>query len=157
MNFSQGFDWFISGMEWRGLRTKDHCHTRWLNGKVELFDLRSDPLQMNNLADSAAHAELRARLEARMATLKARRGDSLVACTDWKNWLDSQRRVVNWAIRKKFAGLVVVVLRQFRSQRAQRRLPSKLGSLSFLDTDNLDRAALHCGFKFRQCPRRQGV
>ena len=94
MNFSQGFDWFISGMEWRGLRTKDHCHTRWLNGKVELFDLRSDPLQMNNLADSAAHAELRARLEARMATLKARRGDSLVACTDWKNWLDSQRRVV---------------------------------------------------------------
>ncbi len=94
MNFSQGFDWIVNGMEWRGLRSKDHCFACWLNGKVELFDLHNDPLQMNKLADGAEHAELRARLEARMAALQARRGDSLVACTDWKNWLDNQRRVV---------------------------------------------------------------
>ncbi len=94
MNFSERFDWFADGMEWRGLRTKDHSYARWLNGKIELYDLRSDPLQMNNLAESAAHQSLRSRLEGRMTALQARRGDALVPCTDWKHWLDNQRRVV---------------------------------------------------------------
>jgi hypothetical protein len=34
------------------------------------------------------------RLQAMLRAQQARRGDELVPCTDWKPWLDSQRRVI---------------------------------------------------------------
>jgi len=94
MNFSQSFDWFTDGMEWRGLRTKRYSYAKWLNGKTELYDLEIDPLQMNNLSEKVEHHNLRKQLEMRMAQLQTQRGDKLVPCTQWKNWLDNQRRVV---------------------------------------------------------------
>ena len=92
MNFSKWFDWFEDGAEWRGVRTQSHTYTRWLNGTTQLFDLADDPLQMHNLAGTELAVE--AELEALLRQHQSWRGDELVACNDWKHWLDNQRRVI---------------------------------------------------------------
>jgi arylsulfatase A-like enzyme len=92
MNFSKWFDWFQDGAEWRGVRTREHTYAQWLNGKVELYDLQEDPLQMNNLAGAGSQAE--GEMQARLKAHQTKRQDELVACTDWKHWLDNERRVV---------------------------------------------------------------
>jgi len=92
MNFSKWFDWFQDGAEWRGVRTAEHTYAQWLNGKTELYDLQEDPLQMNNLAGVGSQAE--GDMQALLMDHQARRRDELVACTDWKHWLDNERRVV---------------------------------------------------------------
>jgi arylsulfatase A-like enzyme len=94
MNFSLLYDWFADGLEWRGIRTKEHSYSKWLNGKEELFDLEADRLQMNNLIEDARHAQLRDHMRNLLEELQAVRGDELVPCTQWRNWLDEQRRVV---------------------------------------------------------------
>lgn len=92
MNFSKWFDWFQDGAEWRGVRTQQYTYAKWLSGKVELYDLYEDPLQMHNLAGQAG--ALQAWLEEMLQAHQQRRQDELVACTDWKHWLDEQRRVI---------------------------------------------------------------
>ena len=94
MNFSAAYDWLVDGMEWRGVRTATHTYARWLDGKVELFDRRNDPLEMTNLAEKPEFSETVARHERMLLDLMAERGDRLAPCTDAKNWYDSQRRVV---------------------------------------------------------------
>ena len=97
MNFSKYYDWFEDGAEWRGVRTKDAMYTEWLDGRVQLFDLRDDPLQLRNLAgqrNHKAHAALESECREALRALQAVRGDELVSCTTWKHWLDEQRRVV---------------------------------------------------------------
>ena len=92
MNFSKWFDWFQTGAEWRGVRTQQFTYAKWLDGKAEYYDLVEDPLQMNNLAGRGAANEKR--LESMLIDHQQRRCDELVACTEWKSWLDEQRRVV---------------------------------------------------------------
>ena len=92
MNFSKWFDWFQDGAEWRGVRTGTHMYARWLNGNIELYDLLEDPLQMRNLAGQGLAVE-RA-LEELLRLKQSQRNDELVPCTEWKHWLDDQRRVV---------------------------------------------------------------
>jgi arylsulfatase A-like enzyme len=58
------------------------------------FDLRADPLEMDNLAGRPEHRELQRAMEARLAELMARRGDELVPCASYASWLDPQRRIV---------------------------------------------------------------
>ena len=94
MNFSAAYDWLEDGMEWRGVRTPTHTYARWLDGTVELYDRRADPLEMENLAGRDGQRAVQADLEDRMQRLMAGRGDALVPCTGWKDWFDSQRRVV---------------------------------------------------------------
>ncbi|MEM7019724.1 MAG: sulfatase [Pseudomonadota bacterium] len=94
MNFSKYFDWFENGAEWRGIRTKTHTYARRLNGKVELYDLAEDPLQMNNVVDNPEYSDIRQALETELQAHQQRRCDELVPCQDWKYWLDDQRRVV---------------------------------------------------------------
>ncbi|MCC7352401.1 MAG: sulfatase [Anaerolineae bacterium] len=94
MNFGATYDYLIDGQEWRGIRTKDHSYARWLNGKVELFDLRNDPLQMTNLADDPGMQGLRERMEKTLQALMSKRRDELVPCTSYRDWLDNYRRVV---------------------------------------------------------------
>lgn len=51
---------------WAALRTRDQTYIEWTSGGRELYDLNSDPFQLQNgypSADSAALAELSARLE----------------------------------------------------------------------------------------------
>lgn len=92
MNFSKWFDWFQDGAEWRGVRSRQYTYAEWLNGKVELYDLHQDPLQMHNLAGTGH--PMQTRLQEDLRDKQARRQDELVACTAWKHWLDDQRRVV---------------------------------------------------------------
>lgn len=94
MNFSKYYDWFEDGAEWRGVRTKTATYNEWLDGRVELFDLIEDPLQMRNLADDRGYASKRNELTTALRDLQAIRGDELVPCSAWKHWLDEQRRVV---------------------------------------------------------------
>ena len=95
MNFSRKFDWFADGMEWRGVRTKNHTYARWLDGKTELYDLSGDPLQARNLAGDPSATRLEAEMQQRLLALQSLRGDKLVPCTEWKSWLDHQRRVIH--------------------------------------------------------------
>ena len=92
MNFSKWFDWFQDGAEWRGVRTEQHMYVERLNGTVELYDLEADPWQTHNLA--ASDAVTLAQLKAQLAHHQHTRSDELVPCTDWKHWLDPQRRVI---------------------------------------------------------------
>ena len=92
MNFSKWFDWFQNGAEWRGVRTQRHTYATWLNGRSELYDLHEDPLQMHNLAGQGLSEE--SQLVEQLAAHQALRKDVLVPCTDWKHWLDAQRRVI---------------------------------------------------------------
>ena len=94
MNFSRKYDHFEDGLEWRGIRTKQYAYARWLNGLTELFDLESDPLEMNNLAESPTHSGLREEMESHLARLQTKRGDALHPCEHYRTWLDSQRRVI---------------------------------------------------------------
>ncbi len=94
MNFSKYYDWFVDGGEWRGVRTKNAMYTEWLDGRVDMFDLTNDPLQLRNLSDDNGYRAQRSELSTALRDLQAIRGDELVAATDWKHWLDSQRRVV---------------------------------------------------------------
>jgi arylsulfatase A-like enzyme len=92
MNFSKWFDWFQDGAEWRGVRTSQFTYAKWLNGRIELYDLEEDPLQMNNLAGRGMASEKV--LAEMLQEHQAQRNDELVPCTTWKDWLDEQRRVV---------------------------------------------------------------
>jgi hypothetical protein len=47
---------------------------------------------MNNLAGAGSQAE--GEMQARLKAHQTKRQDELVACTDWKHWLDNERRVV---------------------------------------------------------------
>ena len=94
MNFSSKYDYFADGQEWRGVRSKRYSYAKWLSGTESLYDLVADPLEMENLAQDPAHADLLAHMREELSRLQARRGDELVPCTQWKGWLDHQRRVV---------------------------------------------------------------
>lgn len=94
MNFTKAYDYLVDGEEWRGVRTRDFAYARWLNGMTELFDLRRDPLQMDNLADREEARPVQDMMEQRLEQLMAERGDRLVPCTSCADWFDAQRRIV---------------------------------------------------------------
>ena len=92
MNFSKYFDWFQNGAEWRGVRTRSHMYCKRLSGEEELYDLRADPLQGNNIV-STNHNQVE-KMRGLLKMHQRTRADKLVPCTDWQGWLDEQRRVV---------------------------------------------------------------
>ena len=61
---------------WRGVRTDRHMYARTEAGPWVLYDLAADPYELNNLALDPFHAELRAQMDARLATWMTRTGDS---------------------------------------------------------------------------------
>ena len=62
---------------WRGVRTHRYTYARWKDngGRRVLYDLQEDPLEMQNLIDDPAHAELAERLEARLQEWMETTGD----------------------------------------------------------------------------------
>ena len=94
MNFSAAFDWLETGLEWRGVRTKTETYAEWLDGRIELFDLATDPLQRENLAGRRDQAERQARLAQQLRDFQQLRGDELIPVTDCDIWFDNQRRVI---------------------------------------------------------------
>ena len=61
---------------WRGIRTDRHMYARTQEGPWLLYDLEHDPFEMKNLALDPAHAELRDRMDARLAGWMEKTGDS---------------------------------------------------------------------------------
>ncbi len=53
----------------RGLRTERYLYVEYLNGWRELYDLRHDPWELQNVADAPAYAGTRAQLHARLLRL----------------------------------------------------------------------------------------
>ncbi|MBC8231935.1 sulfatase [bacterium] len=94
MNFTAAYDYLVNGEEWRGVRSKDYSYAQWLNGQIELFDLGSDPLQMNNLAGKPESVDLQEAMERKLDELMDKCNDNLIPCTDYSDWFDNQRRVV---------------------------------------------------------------
>ena len=94
MNFSSEYDRIASGLEWRGVRTKRYTYARWLDGREELYDLDNDPRQMENLIDDAAYAGRLEHMRGLLAGLQQQRADALVPCESYRDWYDTQRRVV---------------------------------------------------------------
>ena len=94
MSFTASYDHLKDGREWRGVRTKTHSYDRWLTGTTHLYDLRNDPLEMNNLIESPEAATIKADLEAKLAEFMTARGDTFPLCTEYAAWYDVQRRVI---------------------------------------------------------------
>lgn len=85
--------YFMSGMEWRGIRTKRWSWFRYLNGETGLYDLENDPDQMHNLVDDPEHAPLVRDMEAKLVERMRDRHDEFRPASEYRNWLD-QRRIV---------------------------------------------------------------
>jgi len=54
-----------------GIRTRDFRYVELATGERELYDLRTDPFELQNVAGRAAYSSIRATLRAQLAALKA--------------------------------------------------------------------------------------
>jgi len=88
-----------NGHEWRALRDKQYTYATYRVDKSELlFDNKSDPYQMTNLAADPKHAatlnRFRKILAARMESLN----DTFEQCTWYRdNWTDGNRNIIRGA------------------------------------------------------------
>ena len=71
-----GADWGRPALD--AVRTKDHIYVEYENGEKELYDLREDPYELENLlgAGGGADPALVARLRDRLSSLKGCAGDA---------------------------------------------------------------------------------
>ena len=74
---------------WRGLRTRRYKYARFADKPWVLYDLKTDPYEMNNLAGSASHRKLRARFDAAVEKHMDACGDSW---TELQDWLPAQQK-----------------------------------------------------------------
>jgi arylsulfatase A-like enzyme len=65
-------------LPWRGVRTSSHLFARTDKGPWVMYDLKSDPFELKNLAHDPAQIETRNRLETRLEQWMKQTGD------DWK-------------------------------------------------------------------------
>lgn len=54
-----------------GLRESRYVYSELVTGEKELYDLQTDPYEMNNLANQPAYAQIQAELAARLQTVKS--------------------------------------------------------------------------------------
>ncbi len=94
MNFTASYNYLKNGAEWRGVRTKSHSYTKWLNGKIELYDIVNDSVTLNNLAGQKEFKELEKEMEQKLDELMQKRNDKLIPCEDYRDWFDEQRNVI---------------------------------------------------------------
>jgi arylsulfatase A-like enzyme len=79
---------------WRAVRTKDATLIKRYRGETELYDLKSDPMQMQNLAGNPDFAVLEANLAGQLEHLLSQQKDSFPSERKYEAWFDSQRRVI---------------------------------------------------------------
>ncbi len=93
MNLTATYDYLKDGDEWRGVIGKQYSYARWLDGRTELFDIQSDPLEKHNLSGNPDYTDLEKQMENAMREHMRRRGDELVPSSTHAHWFDSQRRI----------------------------------------------------------------
>ncbi len=83
------------GHEWRGVRSKRYTYAKYLSDKSEyLFDNVTDPYQMNNLIDSAAHKEILAAHREFMEREMRKINDNFEPSSFYeKNWVEDRKIV----------------------------------------------------------------
>ena len=75
------------GREYRGVRTRRYTYVRDLNGPWLLYDNRTDPCQLENLAGRPEHARLRRRLDALLKERLESTNDEFLPGPDYmKTW-----------------------------------------------------------------------
>lgn len=96
MGFTADCDFLRNGNEWRGVVGPRYSFTRWLDGRIELFDLQEDPYTQYNLAESGDpnHAAIRDCLDRTLQGFMSRYNDELIPCEEYTGWFDAQRRIV---------------------------------------------------------------
>jgi len=97
MNFTGYYDHCCDGNEWRGVRTKQYSYAQWLDGRIELFDIQKDPLQLNNLAGNASARETETCLQQHLRSLMQKRHDHLHPGSYYRAWYDKYRRIIHSA------------------------------------------------------------
>jgi N-acetylglucosamine-6-sulfatase len=65
-----------AGIEYAAIRTPTYAYTRYADGERELYNLRSDPAELDNVAGDPAYAAVEAGLAARLAALRRCSGTS---------------------------------------------------------------------------------
>jgi len=91
--------WMQGLAEWRGVRTARYTYARWFDGRPWiLYDNESDPHQMENLAASPAHCDVRNRLDARVDAWLRQTGDPSVS---WQEMLRQFGLVDAWNARER--------------------------------------------------------
>ncbi len=63
------------GREYRGVRTKQYCYVRDLNGPWLLFDIQQDPYQLDNLVNRPETKDVQDRMDALLQDMLNERGD----------------------------------------------------------------------------------
>lgn len=80
---------------WRGIRTDRHMYARTKDAPWVLYDLESDPYELENLAGDPESAALRERLDSELARWMERTGDSWDY--DWTAPIEDQGRLYKHA------------------------------------------------------------
>lgn len=93
MNFSKGHDYLLDGQEWRGLINKKYIYNKWLDGKIELFDIEADPLLLHNEVNNPQLSDKKKSLEKQLEKFLVERGDAFQTGYSYRSWFDPQRRV----------------------------------------------------------------
>ena len=89
-------DAFLSpGSEWRGVRTKRWNYFRFLNGKKGLYDIQTDPLQMNNLIEDRRHESVRDELEAKLTAFMDQWNDDFKSAPEYHPWFEKRQVLRN--------------------------------------------------------------
>ena len=94
-NYTAGTEFFFTGspyMEWRAIHTGKHVYVRWIDGREELFDLREDPYQMNNLV--ATGIGLLGQLRQSLSSLLQTAHDEFLTGTELADWYDEGRTLL---------------------------------------------------------------
>jgi arylsulfatase A-like enzyme len=69
-----GRELLLEAGDFHGIRTERYAYVEYNSGARELYDLRVDPDELDNVAGDPAYGEVRARLSARLARLNRCRG-----------------------------------------------------------------------------------
>ncbi|MBB3696641.1 sulfatase-like hydrolase/transferase [Flammeovirga yaeyamensis] len=96
--------------EYRGILTKQYTYVKTLQGPSQLFDNVSDPLQLNNLIDQKATAQVQERLEGLLQKEMSRIGDEFKPreyyLEKYNYKLDPRKHAINWWDFSKGRGVI---------------------------------------------------
>lgn len=77
-------------IEWRAVKTRTHTYVRWIDNTIELFDDRTDPHQLTNLAANSDAGDVKREMEAYLDRLLEEANDQLCPGNQYAHWYDEE-------------------------------------------------------------------